>query len=117
MIKKIVNITFYLFVLLNFCTFVLASSDADLSGIIPTLTEITRILLLIGGGVCIGKVIHIGILYVTTSAVDKSNAKMAIIPWLVGTLVCFGAATVGSFIINIIGGGDDGFRGMKVLEY
>lgn len=116
MSRKIVNVTFYMFVILSFFTYVLAdSTSVVLDGdVLDTLEEITRILLLIAGGVCVGKVIHIGIMYVTTSAVDKSNAKTAIIPWLVGTIVCFGAATIGSFIVDVIGGEH---RGMKVLDY
>ena len=112
--RIIVNITFYTAVLLHFCTTVFAGSvDLD-SSVIDTLEEVTRILLLIGGGVCIAKVIHIGIMYVTSSAADKSNAKMAIMPWLIGTFVCFGAATIGSFIIKVIGGS---LRNKAVLEY
>lgn len=67
-----------------------------------TLVDLTKILLLIGTAVCIGKVIHIGILYVTSTAVDKSNAKQALLPWIIGTIVCFGAATIGSAIIETI---------------
>lgn len=73
----------------------------DMGAITDPLTEITEVLLIIGAGVCIAKVIHIGILYVTSSAVDKSNAKMAILPWLVGTFLCFGAAVIGPAIIEI----------------
>ena len=69
--------------------------------VIDTLTKITNILLLIGSAVCIGKVIQIGIMFLTASAVEKSHAKEAILPWLIGTIVCFGAATIGSAIINL----------------
>ena len=112
--KIIVNITFYTAVLLNFSTTVFANSVKLDQSVIDTLTEVTRILLLIGGAICIGKVIHIGIMYVTSSAADKSNAKMAIMPWLIGTFVCFGAATIGGFIIDVIGGN---YRNKPVLEY
>ena len=66
-----------------------------------TLINFTRILLLIGTAVCVGKMIHIGILYVTSTAVDKSNAKQALLPWLIGTFVCFGAATIGGAVIKL----------------
>ena len=69
------------------------------------LKEITQVLLLVAAGVCIGKVIHIGILYVMSSAMDKSNAKMAILPWLIGTFLCFGAAVIGPAIINVFSEG------------
>lgn len=66
------------------------------------LTEVTEVLLVVAGLACVGKLIHIGILYLTSSAVDKSNAKSAVLPWLIGTIVCFGAAWIGSTIITIL---------------
>ena len=53
-------------------------------------------------------------MYVMSSANEKSNAKMALIPWLIGTIVCFGAATIGKFVINLISGGN---INKDVLEY
>lgn len=109
--KKIFsNFAFYTWFFLNFGTSVLASS-ADVN---QTLTRITNIILIIGAGVCIGKCIQIGIMYVMSSANEKSNAKMALIPWLIGTNVCFGAATIGKFVINLISGGN---INKDVLEY
>lgn len=66
------------------------------------LTEVTEVLLVIAGLVCVGKLIHIGILYMTSSAAEKSNAKAAVLPWLIGTIVCFGAAWIGGTIISIL---------------
>lgn len=73
----------------------------DLSPIEAPLTEITQVLLVIAGGACVGKIIHIGIKYVASSAADKSDAKMALLPWLIGTFLCFGAAVIGPAIIDI----------------
>ncbi len=73
----------------------------DLTPIIDPLTEVTQVLLVIAGGACVGKIIHIGIKYVASSAADKSDAKMALLPWLVGTFLCFGAAVIGPAIISI----------------
>lgn len=67
------------------------------------LTEVVNILLVIAGCACLGKLIHIGIIFLTAGAAEKSNAKMALVPWLVGTIVCFGASWIGGTIINIIG--------------
>lgn len=79
--------------------------------VIEILTEVTQVLLVIAGGACVGKIIHIGILYVSSTAADKSNAKTALLPWLIGTFVCFGAATIGPAVIGI-------FKVNKsVLEY
>lgn len=66
------------------------------------LVEVARVLLVIGGLVCIGKLVQIGIMYMMTSVDQKSNAKTAILPWLVGTIVCFGAAWIGGALINIM---------------
>ena len=87
----------YNVILLSMC-FTNVTYAVDMGAITEPLTEITEVLLIIGAGVCIAKVIHIGILYVTSSAVDKSNAKMAI---LIGTFLCFGAAVIGPAIIEI----------------
>lgn len=65
------------------------------------LTDILKVLLGLGGAICVAKLIHIGILYMTSSAVDKSNAKAAVFPWIVGTIVCFGAAWIGPAIIGL----------------
>ena len=47
----------------------------------------------------------------TSSAVEKSNAKAAVLPWIVGTIVCFGAGWIGPMIINM-------FKiGVDVLDY
>ena len=66
------------------------------------LKGITEVLLVIAGLVCVGKLIQIGIMYLTSSAVEKSNAKSAVLPWLIGTIVCFSAATIGKVIIGIL---------------
>ena len=36
-----------------------------------------------------------------STAAEKSNAKQAILPWIIGTVVCFGAATIGGAIIDV----------------
>lgn len=101
-VNMILNFIINLAILLNFGSMVFAAEVELDDGVTKTLQEITQILLIIGGGVCVGKIIHIGILYVTSSAVDKSNAKMAFIPWIIGTFVCFGAAWIGKFVINVL---------------
>ncbi len=80
---------------------VVFAGEINFSSVVGPLTEITQILLIVAAGVCVGKVIHIGILYVMSSAADKSNAKMAVLPWIIGTFLCFGAAVIGPAIINI----------------
>lgn len=99
--------------LLCFNNMVFAAGSVTLGDdVINTLTEITQVLLVVAAGVCVGKVIHIGILYASSVAMDKSNAKSAILPWLIGTFICFGAAVIGPAIIGIFQGGPT-----NVLDY
>lgn len=72
------------------------------------LVEVVDLLLTVAGCVCLGKLIHIGILFLTAGVAEKSNAKMALIPWIIGTIVCFGASWIGSTIIDVIGAGMNG---------
>lgn len=104
------NFVFYTWFFLNLGTKVFASS----SSVTTVLTEITQIILIVGAGVCIGKCIQIGIMYTMSSANEKSNAKMALVPWVIGTIVCFGAATIGGFVIDTIGGS---YMDKDVLDY
>ena len=109
--KKLIKIVICTCLLFSFSTCTFASGMTLPSQVTTTLTEVTQVLLVVGAGVCIGKVIQIGIMYVTSSAVDKSNAKSAIMPWLIGTFVCFGAAVIGKFIIGLLS------VGTNVLSY
>lgn len=97
--------------LISFCLSGMAYA-VDMSAITAPLTEITQVLLIVAGGACVGKIIHIGIQYVMSSAADKSNAKMALLPWLIGTIICFGAAVIGPAIIGIFNTGPT-----NVLDY
>ena len=91
---------------LSFSGVAYAAGDAAGAVVVPTdvidtLTKITKLLLLVGSAVCIGKIIHIGIMFVTSSAMEKSKAKEAVLPWIIGTIVCFGAATIGGAVVDI----------------
>lgn len=100
--NTMINIFFNLFLILSFTNFVFAGGDVTVpDDVRKTLVEITKILLLIGSAVCVGKIIHIGILYLTATAVEKSHAKEALFPWILGTIICFGAATIGGAVIKI----------------
>ena len=89
------------------CLTSIAFADDGMGTVTDILTNILTVLLGVGGAVCVGKLIHIGILYMTSSAVDKSNAKAAVFPWIVGTIVCFGAGWIGPAIINLFKITDD----------
>ena len=96
-------------------TYVFAAGANGDDSVTETLTAVVEMLLVIAGLVCVGKLIQIGITYMTSSAVEKSNAKAALIPWLVGTVVSFGAAIIGRTILNIIV--SDELRSKNVLDY
>lgn len=113
--KKIwVNLMYYTMFFLNFGVKVFASGGAADAEVSSVLGEVTQVILIVGAAVCIGKCIQIGIMYTLSSANEKSNAKMALVPWIIGTIVCFGAATIGRFFIDLIGGE---FQNKDVLEY
>ena len=80
------------------------------------LVEVTQVLLVVAGLLCLGKLIQIGIMYMTSSAVEKSNAKAALMPWLAGTIVAFGASLIGPAIIKMITGSSTGEM-PPVLDY
>ena len=100
--KKKITIIFNILLILFYTNMVFAGEVVVPEEVQNTLTSLTKILLLIGTAVSIGKIIHIGILFVTSTAMDKSTAKQAALPWVIGTIVTFGAATVGGEIIKII---------------
>ena len=115
-IKRIITIIFNTLLITSFTSTVFADSGVVVPPEVKTtLTNLTNILLLVVTAVCIGKVIHIGILYVTSTAMDKSQAKQAILPWIIGTVVCFGAATIGGAIIEIFTEGN--ILPSNVLDY
>ena len=90
-------------------TVVYATGDAEVDKI---LIDVAEILLTVAGLACVGKLIQIGIKYMMTAAEEKSNAKMALLPWLIGTIVCFGAAWIGKTVVGIFDNGPT-----EVLSY
>lgn len=76
--------------------------DAIDGEVMEIFDKIATLLIWIAGAVCLGKAIHIGILYITGTANDKSNAKSAILPWIIGAIVCFAFQFIGNFVIDIL---------------
>lgn len=70
------------------------------------INKITEILALIAGFVCLGKLIQIGIMYILSGANDKSQAKTAVLPWAVGTVICGGYVFIHKRVVEIFGGED-----------
>ena len=105
----LLNIAIYSFLFSSFLhNFAYASNDTVKS----VLQEVATVLLVIGGLVCVGKLIQIGIMFMMVSVDQKSQAKTAALPWLIGTIVCFGAPWIGNLIINILD-----TRKENVLDY
>ena len=109
MLSNFVTFSALLFIFVNKSVF--AAED---SSVYKILVDVTQVLLVIAGLLCLGKLIHIGILYMTSSAVEKSQAKTALVPWLAGTFIAFGASLIGPAIINII---SDGMENKGPLDY
>ena len=87
--------------LMCFIPLVYGNAAPDVTPVTDVLRPILTTMFGLAGAICVGKIIHIGILYMTSSAVDKSNAKAALIPWVIGTIVCFGASWIGPFFVNM----------------
>ena len=102
--KILTNAVFYIVTFLSFGNIVLASSGITTDGTITnTLKDITQIILIIGAAVCVGKCIQIGIMYTMSSANEKSNAKMALLPWVIGAIVVAAATAIVSALASIGG--------------
>lgn len=104
--NKLITILINIFTL-SICINNIVYATNGMSTVNSIMENILRILLGLGGAICVAKLIHIGIMYMTSSAVEKSNAKAAIFPWIIGTVVCFGAGWIGPMIINLFKIKDD----------
>ena len=100
-INKFLSNLITFIILFQMCSIVFAAEMPP--EVTEVLTEIIDVLLTVAGLVCVGKIIQIGIKFMTASAADKSNAKTALLPWLIGTIVCFGASWIGGAVIDLFG--------------
>lgn len=97
---------------LNMCTYATTVTGNGINTeLSQTLGEIISILFWIACFACTLKIIHIGILYLTTGVEGKSKAKGALIPWLIGAFICVTFATLGPAIMNLF------YNGKDVLDY
>ncbi|MBR4111097.1 MAG: hypothetical protein IKK43_05370 [Clostridia bacterium] len=76
-----------------------------------TLGNIISIMFWIACVACTIKIIHIGILYITTGVEGKSKAKGALLPWVIGVAICMTFATLGPAIMDLF------YTGKCVLSY
>lgn len=74
-------------------------------GIQASINEIAGILGAVAGFVCVGKCIHIGILFLLGTVQDKAKAKDAFIVWFIGAIICAGYLVIGQWVIGLVGSG------------
>ncbi|MBR6252433.1 MAG: hypothetical protein IKR04_01095 [Clostridia bacterium] len=74
-------------------------------GAYGTIKSIANTMFLIAFAVAVFKLIQIGIGFLTGSGKSRQDAKMALIPWVIGVMVCALYFTVGDWIIRTLTGG------------
>ena len=74
-------------------------------GAYGTIKQIADIMFQIALAVAIFKLVQIGIGFLTGSGKSRQDAKAALIPWLIGVVVCALYLTVGNWIINTLTSG------------
>lgn len=72
------------------------------AGIKSMLGQIESILAMIALFVCTFKIIQIGIMFMFTAANERGAAKMAMVPWIIGAMVCGGYVIIGNAVITVI---------------
>lgn len=102
-LSRSIDVLLTAYMMLSVTTMSYATGDPGMpTGVESILLEVVQILLTIAGLVCVGQLIIIGIKFLMASAEEKSNAKSALLPWLIGTIVCFGASWIGGAVINVL---------------
>lgn len=104
-IRFLKTLLFCMITVSSFCVLSVYATDGNTevpSEIHDTLQTVTNILATIAGFVCVFKLAQIGIMYMLTGANEKSNAKTAILPWIIGAVICGGYLTIGNAVIDMI---------------
>ena len=78
------------------------------NGIYGTISQIMGVLAWLGFAIALFKIMQIGIMLMLGAGKSKSDAKTALIPWLIGAFVCVTFGTVGPWIISLIIGSGSG---------
>ena len=113
LLYRVLNFSLPLTVLntISFASDSVSSAISNLNGgegVYGTIGEIMSILLWLGFAIAIAKMMQIGVMFIIGGGSGKSNAKNALIPWVIGAMVCALFGTIGPFIINAIMGGSSG---------
>lgn len=77
------------------------------SGVYKTLVDIMSIMAGVGVVICVAKLMHIGIKFITQPAGGRSNAKESLLPWFIGAMVLATFASLGPWLISNIEGTED----------
>lgn len=78
-------------------------------GVYAIIREIMGIMSILGFAIAMFKLIQIGIQFILGAGRAKSDAKAALMPWLVGAIVCIMFGTIGPWVMNLImGSGSSG---------
>ena len=77
-------------------------------GVYGTINQIMNLLFGVGLAVAVGKMMHIGIKFMTTTATKKSDAKDALLPWAIGTIALVMFWGLSTWLIRILDSGEQG---------
>ena len=77
------------------------------NGVYGTILEIMGILFGVGIAVAVGKMMHIGIKFMTSTATKKSDAKDALLPWAIGTIALILFWSLSTWLIKILDSGNN----------
>lgn len=85
---------------------------ANGDGAYATIRQIAGIMAWVAFAVAVFKLVQIGIGFLTGSGKSRQEAKMALIPWVIGAILCTLYLTIGDYIIsNLTSGLNDNIFG------
>jgi len=81
------------------------------SGPYKTIQDIASVMLWLAIIIATFKIIQIGIKFLTGMGKGRQEAKAALIPWIIGLLVCLLFTTLGSTVVGLVAQGDSNIFG------
>lgn len=85
-----------------------SNGDAGSTAINGKLTEINNVLFTAACIICVIKAVQIGIMFMLNGAGSKGQAKSAILPWIIGAVVCGGYSAIANSVTGLIEGYGEG---------
>ena len=86
------------------------------TGVYATLYNLVGIMVWVGIMLCIAKLMHIGIKFITQPAGGRSNAKESLLPWFVGILVLATFWSLGPWLIDAIAPESSSSEGTGIFD-